>query len=115
MGTIDEIAAMRDWKVPAAVTGTATATAQFVILVEYDPRAGKFKVTDTRYESGAKKLKTAGKALLKVNVGYTSPDGSAVRVVRRGTFLCSGVGNCEFMLPEVSQAKSVPVPVKVVN
>jgi hypothetical protein len=55
MGTIDEIAAMRDWKVPAAVAGTATATAQFVILLEYDPRAGKFKVPDTKYESGMRR------------------------------------------------------------
>ena len=95
--------------------GTATAIAQFVILVEYDPRAGKFKVTDTKYESGAEKLQTARKVLLKVNVGYTPPDGNAVRVVRRGTFLCSGVGNCEFMLPELPEGKSVRVPVPVVN
>jgi tetratricopeptide (TPR) repeat protein len=104
--TIDQILAMRDFRLPTVFSGTATAT--FIVLLEFAPNTSNFKVQDVKFVSGADKLKTVSKALTKINFNLTSPDGNPIRVLRRGTFIC-GVG-CEFMLPDANAIPSQPIP-----
>jgi tetratricopeptide (TPR) repeat protein len=98
---VDDILAMRDFKLPAVVQGVASA--EFLVLLQYDPQLGAFKVTGTKFDSGSPKLKSAGKSLTKLNFNFASPDHNEVTLVRRGTFLC-GVG-CEFILPDPTNSK----------
>lgn len=109
--TIDQIIAMRDFKLPPVFSGTATA--EFFVLLEYDPESAQFKVQDVKFISGSENLKPFSKVLTKLNFNLTSPDGNPVRVVRRGTFLC-GVG-CEFMLLDATASRSIPMPVPRTN
>jgi len=111
--TIDEIAEMRDLKLPHVVMGTNTA--EFMILAEFDPGSGRFKVTDTKYLNGSQKLKAVSSTLLKLNLNFTSPDGNPVRVVRWGTFLCADATGCEFILPDASAGRSQSIPFKVIK
>lgn len=109
--TIDQIADMRDFKLPRVFTGTATA--EFLLLLDSDPESGAFKVKDVKYLSGSDKLKTVSSTLTKLNLHLTSPDNRPVRVLRRGTFICGAV--CEFMLPDANSSHSVTIPLKVLN
>jgi len=111
--TTDEIADMRDFKLPHVATGTNTA--EFMVLVEFEPQSGRFKVRDAKYLNGSLKLKALGAALLKLNLNFTSPDGNPVRVVRWGTFLCAEASGCEFMLPDAGAERSVSIPLKVIQ
>lgn len=106
--TIDQILDMRDFKLPPVFAGTATAT--FLVLLEFVPDSSGFRVKDVKFVGGSEKLKAASKALAKINFNLASPDGNPVRVLRRGTFIC-GVG-CEFMLPDANATPSQPFPLK---
>lgn len=101
MKTIDQITDMRDYQVPASFP--ATATAEFSVLLEFDPQTGAFKVCGVQYVRGTEKLKTTAQALKKVHFNFTSPDGNPVRILRQGTFICSGISNCEFQLPDANR------------
>lgn len=113
MNAIDEVANMRDFKLPRVYQGTATA--EFQLLIEFDPQAKSFKVRDSKYLNGSEKLKAASKTLTKLTLNFASPDGNPVRIVRHGTFLCSEYGGCEFIFPDAGAGVSVPVPVNVIN
>ncbi|HXX17648.1 MAG TPA: tetratricopeptide repeat protein [Candidatus Eremiobacteraceae bacterium] len=113
MQTIDQLAAMRDFKLPRVLV--ATATAEFLVLFEYDPQTGCFKVVDSKYVSGSEKLKSAGKALAKLNPNFTSPDNNPVRVLRHGTVICGDTTGCEFMLPDATAGVTITLPVHPVD
>jgi tetratricopeptide (TPR) repeat protein/transglutaminase-like putative cysteine protease len=104
MKAIDQITDMRDYKVPASFP--TTATAEFSVLLEFDPQTNAFKVCDVKYVSGAEKLRTTAQALKKVHFNFASPDGNPFRILRQGTFLCSGSSNCEFLLPDATRIGS---------
>ena len=99
---VDDILAMRDFKMPPVVQGVANA--EFLVLLQYDPQLGAFKVTDTKFVSGSPKLKSGGKSLTKLNFNFSSPDGNEVTFVRRGTFLCGAA--CEFILPDPTNSRN---------
>jgi tetratricopeptide (TPR) repeat protein len=111
MKTVDIIADMRDFKLPRVFTGTATA--QFLLLLDYDPASASFKVQDVKYLNGSDKLKPFSSTLTKLNLHFTSPDNQPVSIFRRGTFICSAA--CEFMLPDATSSHSVSIPLKVIN
>jgi tetratricopeptide (TPR) repeat protein len=115
MPTIDQLAAMRDFKLPRVLL--ATATAEFLVLFAYDPQTGCFKVVDSKYVSGSEKLKSAGKAMAKLNLNFTSPDNNPVRVLRHGTVICGDTTGCEFMLPDATAGITITItiPVHVVD
>jgi cytochrome c-type biogenesis protein CcmH/NrfG len=115
MKTIDQIVDMRDYKVPTSFP--TTATAEFSVLVEFDSQTNAFKVRDVKYVRGAEKLRTTAQTLKKVHFNFTSPDGNPVRVLRQGSFICSGTSNCEFLLPDANRIGSheISVPVNVID
>jgi tetratricopeptide (TPR) repeat protein len=113
MAAMDEIANMRDFKLPRVYQGTATA--EFQVLIEFDPQTKTFQARDSKFLGGSEKLKALSKTLTKLTLNFTSPDGNPVRIVRHGTFLCSEYGGCEFMFPDPGAGVSIPVPIRTVN
>ncbi len=111
--TIDQVLAMRDFKLPPLFSGTATA--DFSVLLEFTPNSPQFKTIDVKFDNGSQKLKTVfSKALANLDFHLISPDNDRVRVLRRGKVIC-GVG-CEFMLDDAnSPDNSHPMPLKVVD
>jgi Domain of Unknown Function with PDB structure (DUF3857) len=96
MSTIDEVVHMRDYKIPRALAFTASA--DFLLLIDYDPQTAKFLVRDVTFLEGSDKLKPYSASLDKLSFSFSSPNNNPVRFLRRGTFLCSGNAPCEFLL-----------------
>jgi hypothetical protein len=71
-------------------------------------------VRDVKYVSGAEKLKATAQALKKVHFNFTSPDGNPARILRQGTFICSGASNCEFLLADANRIGSHEISIKPV-
>ena len=109
MKTIDQVVAMRDSKLPRVFSGTATA--EFYVLLEYDPQMPFFRVIGAKRLRGSEKLESAGKALTNLKFNFVSPDGNQVRVLRRGTIVCGDSTGCEFMLADTTGGGSIPVNV----
>lgn len=112
--TIDQVVAMRDFKLPRVFRGTTSA--EFFVLLQFDSLTGKFKVQGVKYISGSEKLKSVSSSLTKLNFNFTSPDANPVHLVRRGTFLCGDPSGCEFMLPDANAGRPFSVvPIQRTN
>ena len=97
---------MRNFKLAHLVSGTETG--EILMLLAYDPKAGKFHVENVKYVSGSEKLKTLDKTLRALNFSFTSPDGNPVQVVIHGTLSCYPLSGCQFVVldePPVQLAK----------
>lgn len=91
-----EIFQIRNFKLSQVVKGHATA--DFFVLLEFDPQTAKFNVLGTKQINGSEALASSGKSLNSVNFNLSSPDGKPLRVVKRGTLGCFPVSGCQFVL-----------------
>ena len=121
MNAIDEIIAMRDYKLPHVNAASLTAVhggslnIEYYVLLELDPNTGRFHAIGQKRFSGTDALKPLAPELLKINFKFTSPDSNPVRVLRRGNFLCITSVGCEFILHDSTTIGLRTIELKVAH
>jgi len=76
---------------------TLTGNADFFVLLSGG--AGQAaKVDAVKYVSGDERLKSYTEALRTADYHLTFPDGTPVKILRRGTLSCSATSGCKFLL-----------------
>ena len=82
------------------------AAADFLILFSPEGKDGEStKVESVKFVSGGGSLHHFEEQLRSIDYGAMFPDGSAMKIVRRGTLSCSaGTGNCIFTLIPAAEA-----------
>ena len=90
-----ELASLR--KLPAGKLLREDAQADF--YVRFSPGVKGAKVDGVKFVSGSEKLRPFAEKLRTLDYGAMFPDGSPVKLVRRGTLACTeATGNCTFTL-----------------
>jgi tetratricopeptide (TPR) repeat protein len=90
----DALVAMRTFKLGKLLPGKEDVKAEFLLVVANGP-----KVEEVRFVSGSEKLKPFAETLRSVDYGFSFPDSTATRLVRRGVLSCSSAtGECAFVL-----------------
>jgi hypothetical protein len=77
----------------------------FLLLV--GGQGSEMTVDDVKFVSGDEKLKVLTDALRAARYYQTVPDGTTVRILRRGTLSCTAAADCSLLLALPSDVRSV--------
>jgi hypothetical protein len=105
---LDEGAAlsqMRSSKVNRFAQGTSTA--EIFLQLAWDSKTSEFKVEDWKFVSGSDKLKPSAQDLHAIHFNLSSPDGSPIRLARRGILGCYQYTGCSLVLFDPDLVRSV--------
>jgi tetratricopeptide (TPR) repeat protein/transglutaminase-like putative cysteine protease len=97
-----ELENMRTFRVKQ--TSKEASSADFFVLMSPDGKEGALTtIAEVRFLSGSEALRSFGDSLKALDYGTIFPDASPVKLLRRGTLICSAAsGDCRFtlILPE---------------
>ena len=83
------------------------AEAQFFVVLVPGP-ARVAQVAEVKFIRGDEKLRPFGDALKGVNYGFTFPDDTTTKIIRRGTMFCQAAnGECSFIMMSPDAVSSV--------
>jgi tetratricopeptide (TPR) repeat protein len=80
--------------------------ADFFVLLKTGPNSG-VAVDGAKFVSGEERLKPLGDALRSAHFQQSLPDGTAVKLLRRGTLSCAPTADCIFRLIPPEEVRSV--------
>ncbi len=80
--------------------------ADFFVLLKSGSESS-VTVDNVKFVSGEEKLKPFGDALRSARYDQSLPDGTPVKLLRRGTLSCAAVADCTFQLTQPSEVHSV--------
>ena len=102
-----QLAALRS--IPAGKLIAESVSADFLVSISPQGADGSAtKVDAVRFVSGSEKLRVFGENLKHLDYGTMFPDGSPVKLVRRGTLSClAAAGDCVFKLINPEEVRAV--------
>lgn len=103
----DEVRDSRTIKLGSVLKGVKTSDeAQFYVVL-VPGASGSAQVAEVKFIRGDEKLRNLGSALKSANYNLVFPDGTATKVIRRGTLFCQPSGECSFIMVSPDFVSSV--------